>query len=98
VWQAGPAGSTLSQTESWSQSMRSSATRITLPDVSPFFHSRWREREKNQASPVSIVRSSASASICATISTSPLVRSVTTAVTSPFLSHLGRSSSPVSRS
>jgi len=78
--------------------MRNSATRITLPEVSPFFHRRWREREKNQASFVSIVRSSASAFICATISSSPLLRSVTTAVTSPFLSHLGNSSLPVSRS
>src|SRR5262247_3200072 len=42
--------------------MRISVTRWTWPDVSPLRHSVCRERLKYQASPVSMVRASASAS------------------------------------
>ena len=70
MWQApGPCCSTLIQTASWSQSTRISTTRWVWPELSPFFQSALREREKYQASPVSMVRLSASAFMCATIST-----------------------------
>ena len=38
-----------------SQSDRIFFTKMKLPEVSPLFHSFWREREKNHAVPVSIV-------------------------------------------
>ena len=46
VWQAGPAGSTISHSASWSQSTRISTTRSTLPDVSPLRHSLPRLRDQ----------------------------------------------------
>ena len=52
------------------------STASTLPEVSPFFHSRPREREWKCAEPVARVAASASASMNATISTSPLSASV----------------------
>src|SRR3546814_17105681 len=66
-------------------------TARTLPEVSPFFHSALRLRDQKCASPVAIVAASASASICATISTSPDARSVQTAVRRPLSSTLGSS-------
>ena len=94
---AGVAGagtcSTLIQTASWSQSTRISTTRWVWPDVSPFFHSARRERLKYHASPVAMVFASASAFMCATISTSPEPASVATQVTSPSASNFGVSAS-----
>ena len=47
VWQAMPAtDSTRSSTVSASQSRRTSTTRCTWPEVSPFFHSDLRERDQ----------------------------------------------------
>src|SRR5262245_8642098 len=57
-----------------------------------------RDRLKYQASPVAMVRASASAFIWATISTSPVPASVVTQVTKPLASNLGVSASPSSRS
>src|SRR5262249_24423996 len=76
--------------------MRISMTRWTWPEVSPFFHSARRERLKYQASPVSIVFCSASAFMCATISTSPVATSVATQVISPSASNFGAKARPSS--
>src|SRR6516162_4046561 len=78
--------------------MRISTTRWTWPEVSPLRQSVWRERLKYQASPVSMVRASAAAFICATISTSPVCASVATQVTRPSASNLGASARPSSAS
>src|SRR4051794_36234206 len=83
---------------SWSQSTRNSLTRCTCPELSPLRHSAPRERLKYQASPLAIVRRSASAFMCATIRTSPDVASVVTQVTSPSASNFGDSSAPSSTS
>src|SRR5579862_1159003 len=76
--------------------MRISMTRWVWPDVSPFFHSARRERLKYHASPVAMVFASASAFMCATISTSPETASVATQVTSPSASNFGVSAVPSS--
>src|SRR5580704_13007001 len=76
--------------------MRISTTRWVWPLVSPFFHSAWRERLKYHASPVAMVFASASAFMCATISTSPHAASVATQVTSPSASNFGLSAAPSS--
>ena len=55
-----------------------------------------REREKYQASPLSTVRLSASAFMCATIRSSPLSASVATQVTRPSASNFGASTRPSS--
>src|SRR5215470_4629123 len=78
--------------------MRISTTRWTWPEVSPLCQSAWRDRLKYQASPVSMVRASAAAFICATISTSPFAASVATQITNPFASNLGASVRPSSTS
>src|SRR6202051_2815933 len=78
--------------------MRSSTTRWVWPEVSPFFHSARRERLKYHASPVPMVFASASAFMCATISTSPDDTSVATQVTSPSASNFGVSAVPSSSS
>ena len=83
MWQAGPAGSTTSSRVSRSQSARTSTTRSTLPEVSPFFQSARRLRLQKWARPVSAVRASASAFAQATMSTSPLARSWTTTGSEP---------------
>src|SRR5439155_18618428 len=72
VWHAIPAtDSTVRSTASASQSRRSSSTRSTCPEVSPFFHRTLRERDQYTASPVLAVLASASRFIHASISTSP---------------------------
>ena len=63
MWQVGPAGSASIRTASPSQSAASDVTASTLPDVSPFFQSRSRDREWKWPSPVSRVAASASASM-----------------------------------
>src|SRR5580700_5709596 len=68
------------------------------PDVSPFFQRAPRDRLKYQASPVAMVRASASAFMCATIRTSPEPASVATQVTRPSASNLGVRAKPSSRS
>src|SRR3984885_9376526 len=78
--------------------MRSSTTRWVWPEISPFFQSARRERLKYHASPVAMVFASASAFMCATISTSPETASVATQVTSPSASNFGVSAKPSSRS
>src|ERR1700685_363590 len=78
--------------------MRISTTRWVWPQVSPFFHSARRERLKYHASPVAMVFASASAFMCATISTSPEATSVATQVTSPSASNFGVNAKPSSRS
>ncbi len=93
----GPAGEAITQTASWSQSMRSSTSFKTLPELSPFFHRLARERDQKWTSPVSTVSRSASSFMCATISSAPLAASVTQAVIRPAASYLGSRSSPVSR-
>src|SRR2546423_274474 len=65
------------------------ATARTLPEVSPFFQRRLRERLQNQASPVCCVRRNASSSIQASISTRPSSASCTMA---------GRSSGCIAKS
>ena len=82
MWQAGPAGCTRMSSVSPSQSGVIDSTAIVLPDDSPFFQSRLRDREWKCARPVSRVASSASWSAQATISTSPLPASWTTQATS----------------
>src|SRR5258708_33388336 len=71
-------------------------TRWVWPELSPFFQSALREREKYQASPLSTVRLSASAFICATIKSSPLLASVATQVTRPSASNFGARRRPSS--
>src|SRR5580658_2010400 len=78
--------------------MRISTTRCVWPEVSPFRHSAPRERLKYQASPVAMVLASASAFICATMSTSPEPASVATQVTRPSASNFGVNFAPSSRS
>src|ERR1700734_1421548 len=78
--------------------MRISTTRWVWPEVSPFFHNAWRERLKYHASPVAMVFASASAFMCATISTSPDAASVATQVRDPSASNFGVSAKPSSRS
>src|ERR1700691_1469585 len=78
--------------------MRISTTRWVWPEVSPFLHSARRERLKYHASSVARVFASASAFMCATISTSPETTSVATQVTSPSASNFGVSAKPSSRS
>src|SRR5258706_12834718 len=71
-------------------------TRSVLPLSSPFFQMRPRERVQKWASPVSTVRASASAFIQASIRTSPLLRSVTMAGSSPSAPNLGVKRLPLS--
>src|SRR6202051_4935781 len=78
--------------------MRISTTRWVWADVPPFSHSARRERLKYHASPLAMVFASASAFMCATISTSPETASVATQVTSPSASNFGVSAAPSSRS
>src|SRR5262245_65559865 len=78
--------------------MRISTTRCTWPEVSPLRHSARRERLKYQASPVAMVRSSACAFMCATMSTSPERASVATQVTRPSASNFGANARPSSTS
>ncbi len=73
-----------------SQSIRISFTVSVLPDVSPFFHNRPRDRDQKCASPVSLVLSNASAFIHATISTDPSRTSCATAGINPRSSHFIR--------
>src|SRR5829696_8200849 len=77
VWQAGPAGSTSARMASSSQSMRSSLSLWTFPEVSPLCQSSFRERDQNHISPVSRVRRSASSFMYASVSTSPVRKSWT---------------------
>ncbi len=60
VWQAGPAGSTVMSTVSWSQSRRRETTRWTLPLVPPLCQSSRRLRLQNVDSPEASVARSAS--------------------------------------
>src|SRR5262245_14662014 len=78
--------------------MRISMTRWVWPDSSPLRQSFRRERLKYQASPVAMVRASASAFICATMSSSPDCASVATQVTSPSASNFGVKARPSSSS
>src|SRR5262245_1535914 len=78
--------------------MRISITRCTWPELSPLRHSARRERLKYQASPVAMVRSSACAFMCATMSTSPERAAVATQVTRPSASNLGANARPSSTS
>ena len=84
VWQAGPAGSTCASRASASQSQRSPRTRWMLPDVAPLCQSSCRERLQNHISPLSRVRRSASRSMYATVSTSPVRQSCTTQGSGPL--------------
>jgi hypothetical protein len=68
------------------------------PEVSPFRHSARRVRLKYHASPVAMVFASASAFMCATISTSPERASVATQVMSPSASNFGVNAVPSSSS
>ena len=79
VWQAGPVWSTSTRSVSASQSARTSRTRCRHPEVSPFFQSFWRERLQNTVYPVFRVSSSDSRFIQATMRTSCVVASCTTA-------------------
>jgi hypothetical protein len=83
VWQAGPAGVTWRSTASASQSTAAPTTRWTFPLVAPLCQSSLRDREKNVASPVSKVFSSAARLCHASISTSPVAASWTIAGTRP---------------
>src|SRR5262245_21290277 len=76
--------------------MRISTTRWTWPELSPFRHKARRERLKYQATPLAMVSRSASAFMCATISTSPELASVATQVTRPSASNLGAKPRPSS--
>src|SRR5262245_52629898 len=73
-----------------------SMIRWTWPDVSPLCQSALRERDQYQASPVAMLRCSASAFICATMSTSDVRWSTTTAVINPLGSKRGSRSVPSS--
>src|SRR5690606_8356652 len=72
--------------------------RRKFPEVSPFFHRLRRERDQKCAMPLSSVSRSASAFMWATISSSPPVAAVTTAVISPSGPKRGVNISPVSSS
>ena len=76
--------------------MRASTTLRTWPEVSPFFQSLPRLRDQKVASPLSSVAWSASAFMCATMSTVPS-GAVQTAVIRPAASYFGSSKVPVSR-
>ena len=67
----------------WARSTRISTTLWIWPLVAPLCQSSARERDQYQASPVSMVRASASAFMWATISSSPVSASVVTQVTRP---------------
>src|SRR6185312_6185308 len=83
VWQAGPSWSTRTSSASPSQSSRTSRTHCRCPEVSPFTQYSRRLRDQYVARPVVSVRCSASSSIHASMSTSPVSPSWTTAGTSP---------------
>src|SRR5215213_3215678 len=78
--------------------MRASTTLWSWPLVKPLRQSSPRERDQYQASPVASVLASASAFMCATISTSPVSASAATAVTRPSGPKRGASTSPSSSS
>ena len=63
VWQVGPVGRTRTSQVSASQSALSSTSSSVLPEVSPFFHKRARERDQKCTCPVSRVFCSASSSM-----------------------------------
>ena len=81
VWQAGPTWSTLTSTVSPSQSSATDLTYWWCPDVSPFTQYSRRLRDQYVARPVVSVRCSASSSIQASMSTSPVSNWRTTAGT-----------------
>ena len=83
VWQAGPSWSTSRSSASPSQSRRTSRTHWRCPEVSPFTQYSPRLRDQYVARPVVRVRCSASSSIQASMSTSPVSCCCTTAATSP---------------
>src|SRR5512147_1825372 len=71
---------------------------MVLPLSSPLRQRRFRDRDQNCASPVSIVRESASRFIWASISTSPVSAEVTTTATRPSASNVGVNAVPSSTS
>ncbi len=91
VWQAAPCWSTTRSTASPSQSSRTSWTSWVCPDVSPLTQYSPRLRDQYVARRVVRVRCSASSSIHATISTSPVPRCCATAQTSPSAVRVSRS-------
>ena len=86
VWQATPSWCARIRRVSPSQSAYTASTCWRWPEVSPFCHSARRDRDQKWVSPVARVRSTASAFIHATMRTSPVSASWTTAGTRPFAS------------
>ena len=79
VWQATPSWCTCTSSVSASQSAYTPWTCWLWPDVSPFRHGAWRDRDQKCVRPLSSVRATAARSIQATISTSPVSASCTIA-------------------